>query len=126
MGPLILLIEDSSDTRMPLANLLRMRGYRVVEAANGDDGLELLRQHPETGAIILDLLMPKSDGWHFREQQLREPDLAHIPVIVFTVATKSDLLQYPLKAHTVLHKPAAVDEIFAAVEACCGPGRSAS
>jgi len=121
--PRILLIEDIAATREPLADLLRRKGYAVDEAGDGAHGLAVLRQHPDTSVIVLDLLMPHTDGWWFREQQLRDPEIASVPVIVFSVAGSGDLLKHALKAAAVLQKPSSIDDLFAAIEVCCGPGR---
>ena len=118
----ILLIDDTDATRQPLGDLLRRRGYAVDEAADGTRGLELLRQHPDTAVVVLDLLMPNGNGWWFREQQLGDPAIAQVPVIVFTVAAKNDYVKYALRARDVLTKPGSVDDLFVAIADCCGPG----
>ena len=123
VGPRILLIDDIAATREPLADLLRRKGYAVDEANDGEAGLAELRQHPDTSLVVLDLMMPHTDGWWFRERQLLDPDIAGIPIIVFSVAGSPDLLKYSLHAREVLQKPGSVEGLFAAIEACCGPGR---
>jgi two-component system chemotaxis response regulator CheY len=123
VAPRILLIDDIADTREPLAGLLRRKGYAVDEAGDGIEGLAVLRQHPDTAVIVLDLLMPRADGWWFREQQLGDPEIASVPVIVFTVAGSVDLVKRAINATAVLQKPGSIDALFAAIEACCGPGR---
>lgn len=115
----ILLIDDAVGTRGTLAELLRTRGYEVREASNGAEGLAALRREPAIGVVVLDLLMPRADGWSFREEQLADAAIAHIPVIVFTVAGKTELLKYTLKVSDVLHKPASVDDLLAAIERLC-------
>jgi len=76
---------------------------------------------------VLDLLMPTVDGWAFREEQLRDPTIARIPVMVFSVAKQAEFVRYPLRAWKVLHKPvASIDDVFAAVEECCGPAVDAA
>jgi two-component system response regulator MprA len=123
VAPSVLLIDDAAATRQALADLLRKRGYVVHEAGNGVDGLDVLRQHPEVCVTVLDLLMPRADGWSFREAQLADPAIAHVPVIVFTVAGKTEILKYTLKVQEVLHKPASVDDLLAAIDRCCAPAR---
>lgn len=112
----VLLIDDVADTRHALATLLQQRGYRTLEAGSGEAGLQLLRiQAGSVGVVVLDLLMPGANGWWFREQQLQDPAIADVPVIVFTGATKTDLVKYTLKIDDVLLKPVAVDELLAAI-----------
>lgn len=122
-APLILVVDDSGDMREPLARLLQHRGYRTIEAADGREALGVLREHRDTALILLDLLMPTLDGWAFREQQLGDSTIAAIPVVVFSVAKHTEFVRYPLRARAVLHKPlSSLDDIFAAVQECCGPG----
>jgi len=118
----ILLIDDNEATRQPLGDLLRRRGYEVDEAGDGTSGLDKLRQRPETAVVVLDLQMPNGNGWWFRDQQLADPAIASVPVIVFSVAAKNDYVKYALRARDVLNKPASVDELFDAIRECCGPG----
>jgi CheY-like chemotaxis protein len=77
----ILIVEDDDDSRAFMVTVLEIEGYRVVTAANGDEALTAARQeHPRL--ILLDLMMPRLDGFGFRAAQLRDPQLANIPVIL--------------------------------------------
>jgi CheY-like chemotaxis protein len=112
----VLLIDDVRETRQALAELLQRRGYATLEAGGGEEGLQILRDHAgAVGVVVLDLLMPGSNGWWFREQQLVDAAVAEIPVVVFTSAGKSDLLKYTLKVQEVLFKPVSVDDLLEAI-----------
>ena len=113
--PTVLVIDDVDATRSGLAELLRLRGYDSYEAKDGRDGITRLRDRPDTRVVVLDLAMPETNGFWFREQQLKDPMLAQIPVIVFTGSGKGDHLQ-PLDVADVLLKPFAVDDLLEAVE----------
>jgi len=79
-GELILLVDDEPAIRAVTRRLLERYGYRVVEAANGRDGLDCYaRNRSEVAAVITDLIMPELDGLSFI-QQLRKTDSA-LPVI---------------------------------------------
>src|SRR5208283_5094195 len=80
----ILLIEDDSDLADALAEILIMEGYRIVYASDGMAALALLAEDELPDLILLDLMMPKMSGWEFREAQLRDERLAHIPVVVLS------------------------------------------
>jgi CheY-like chemotaxis protein len=80
----VLVVEDESVIRVGMEQLLRSAGYTVVTARNGQAALDLLRAGTPVDAILLDLMMPVMDGWAFRRKQLRDPGLAHIPVIVLS------------------------------------------
>ena len=124
--PLILIVDDVEATRGMLADVLRRRGYDVNEAADGEQGLAILRQHPSTCVVVLDLLMPNADGWWFRERQLADATVACVPVIVFSVSSQTDLVKYTLKTEHVLQKPISVDALLATIDDCCGGRGSAS
>jgi CheY-like chemotaxis protein len=82
----VLVVEDDVDILRALVQVLEDEGHTVRVAANGRVALETLRA-PGTQppcVILLDLMMPVMDGWAFRAEQLRDPTLAGIPVIVLT------------------------------------------
>ena len=87
----VLVVDDNPDTRDAISRLLQIRGYPVVTARDGWEALEYLQEGGRVSLIILDLNMPRFDGRLFRAAQLRDDDLARIPVIVFTVAVGETL-----------------------------------
>src|SRR5262249_19185963 len=60
--PTLLIIDDEADVRDVLDFVLQQQGFRVLSAANGSQGLELLRAHPDVHLVLLDVLMPGQDG----------------------------------------------------------------
>ena len=78
----ILLVEDHADLREAMTSLLEAFGYEVVTAADGGEALDRLRRGIAPCLIVLDLEMPRKDGWKFRSEQLHDPKLAGIPTIV--------------------------------------------
>ena len=85
----ILIVDDEADIR----DILRIRlanhpGFRILEAANGSDALELTRQQ-RPDLIILDWLMPGFNGMEVLKALRESPELTTIPVIMMTV--KSEL-----------------------------------
>jgi CheY-like chemotaxis protein len=120
VAPTVLVIDDVDATRSGLAQLLRLRRFRALEAANGEDGLRLLRQEPAIRVVVLDLMMPTSNGYWFREQQLKDPTVSHIPVIVFTGAADIARVKEQLHVSDVLAKPISVDALMEAIGRCCG------
>ena len=74
-NPRVLLVEDDADLRDALAEALTESGLDVTTAVDGSDGLGKLRDvRPDV--VVLDLMMPKLDGWQFRVAQRRDPVLA--------------------------------------------------
>jgi CheY-like chemotaxis protein len=80
----ILVVEDDSLTRGVLLLFLGKQGYEMEGAANGQEALAYLEQREHPHLILLDLTMPKMDGWQFLEEKRRNPGLAGIPVIVLS------------------------------------------
>jgi CheY-like chemotaxis protein len=106
-GPSILIIDDDSNSREALAELLADDGYVVVAATNGAEGLAYLRSGQRADVILLDLMMPGVDGWDFRAEQKRDAALAQIPVVVMSAAGKL------LDADYALRKPLDVEALRA-------------
>ncbi len=117
--PTVLIIDDADATRAGLVRLFQLRGYQTQEAVNGADGLQRLREHPRADVIVLDVMMPGTNGHWFREQQLKDPALASIPVIVFTGALDAEALKRTMGVTDVFCKPVSVDAVFAAVSRHC-------
>ena len=79
-APLILVVDDDSDSRTLLEMALSTSGYEVETAVNGSDALVSARRH-RPNLSLLDLAMPVMDGFAFRAEQLRDASLSAIPVI---------------------------------------------
>ncbi len=81
----ILVVDDDPDIRTVLSALLESRGYQVVTASDGKEGLDALKTE-KPNLMILDLLMSEMDGFTVM-QKLKDPRLAkyaHIPIMVLT------------------------------------------
>ncbi len=89
---LILVVDDDADVRDSTQFLLESWGYAVATAENGEAALRRLKHGLQPDLILLDLAMPVKDGFAFRREQLEEPALASIPVVVFSA--HHDLLEH--------------------------------
>ena len=107
----VLVVEDDAATREALALVLEADGCHVVNAANGREGLDRLRQEPPD-LILLDLAMPVMDGWQFRREQQQNPDLAPIPVVVLSAAGDLRRRAGSLDAAALLEKPVEFDRLL--------------
>jgi CheY-like chemotaxis protein len=83
-GRRVAVVEDDEDIRDLVVQLLADLGFESVGFANGRAALDGLRQRPAAlpSVILLDLEMPGMSGWEFRREQLADPLLARVPVVV--------------------------------------------
>lgn len=116
----ILLVEDDDAIRVSLAEGLRENGLKVALAENGRDALALLRSEPHPSVIVLDLMLPVMDGWDFRHEQLRDPALRDIPVVVITATGfTAKTIQTQLGDVEVLAKPIRQAELLDVLNRAC-------
>ncbi len=112
----VLVIDDDADVRAALADGLGSHGYAVDLATDGADALARLADGLSPDAIVLDLGMPRMNGWQFRDLQKRVPALARIPVVVLT--GEPSLLG--IDARDVVVKPAPISELAETIERVTG------
>jgi len=84
--PPVLLVNDDPDTSEALRMILQCDGHEVEWAADGREALKMLHDGLRPGIIVLDLMMPVMDGFEFRYEQLKDSDIADIPVVVCSAA----------------------------------------
>ena len=110
----VLLVDDSMYQRIKLRKMLAAAGYEIIEASDGEQGLELAASS-QPDCMLLDLLMPKMDGMEVL-RRLQENHLP-IPVIIHTSdiqeVTKQECLA--LGAVAFLNKPAREEDLLAAI-----------
>jgi CheY-like chemotaxis protein len=80
----VLVVEDDLDSREAMKEYLRLEGFRVAAADDGEAALSTLRAGFAPCVILLDVHMPGLDGQAFERERLREPTLAKVPVIVIS------------------------------------------
>ena len=117
----ILIVEDDDDIREALTQILQLEGYVVREAANGREALDISAQNPTPSLILLDLMMPVMDGWQFRTEQLKDPSLSKVPVVVISADASVHEKVASFGAASVLPKPISLDRLLRAVEALYPP-----
>jgi CheY-like chemotaxis protein len=71
--------------------------------------------------VLLDLLLPKVDGWEFRRRQKQDPDLAGVPIVVLSGGGPARWQEALLGDVTWLPKPVEVDRLLAAIEDATAP-----
>jgi len=88
MPKTILLVDDHEDNRVALLAVLEREGYGTLDAANGRDAVELVRQHmPDL--VLMDLAMPVMDGRQAMRVLRDDPRTAGVPIVVLTAMALS-------------------------------------
>ena len=116
----ILIVEDNELNREILSEILAGE-YQLLTAENGQEGLEVLRQHKSSVALILlDVMMPVMDGYTFLDKIKEDEELALIPVIVMTrneteadevnalAHGATDFVPKPYRPQVILHRVASI------------------
>lgn len=107
-GPLLLVIDDNRPVREILLEELSSAGFRVHTAPDGKVGLQLAAQI-KPDLIILDIVMPRFNGWEVLEELRKDPGTAGIPVVVFSML--DDVAKgYDLGVAGWLGKPFEIDQ----------------
>ncbi len=99
----ILIIDDDPDAVYLLQESLNLAEFKVIGARNGHDGLQMARSH-QPDVILLDILMPQTDGWQVLNNLKEDPATTNIPVILLTIVDKK-ALGFRLGAAAYLLKP---------------------
>lgn len=116
MAARILIVDDFEDARDLYAEYLRLRGYEVNSAADGEAALHLaLPSHYDL--IILDLALPRMDGLAVLRELRRNPQTAHTPIIILSASVGTEPREQTLRAGAdlFLEKPCLPDELETAV-----------
>ncbi|EGJ31646.1 MULTISPECIES: hybrid sensor histidine kinase/response regulator [Moorena] len=105
--PTILIVDDSTGLRRTLAMTLQKAGYRVLQARDGQEALEQLRQSSKVQMIICDIEMPNMNGFEFLGQRRQDPQLSKIPIAMLTSRSseKHQRLAMHLGANAYFTKP---------------------
>jgi CheY-like chemotaxis protein len=112
----ILVVDDDSGIRLLLVTFLRCHGFQVLQACNGREALEKMRDG-NAGLVLMDLMMPEVSGWDVLAERNRSPSLRWIPVIIATASNRSDVIASVAGQHVwaVLGKPFDLDALLESV-----------
>lgn len=117
-GP-ILIVEDDTDIRDTLAEILEYEGFDVVPAASGQEALDRLRAGLLPGLILLDLMMPGINGWGVAGQLRQMPALAEVPVVVVSGVCDIKSQTASLQVDGCLAKPVEVERLLETIHRFC-------
>ncbi len=118
MSERILIIDDDVDTLKLVGLMLERQGYEIVVASNGEQGLsKSASERPDL--ILLDVMMPDLDGYEVARRLRADPQLAHIPIIMFTAKSMVDdkVKGFEVGVDDYLTKPTHPAELTAHIKA---------
>ncbi|MBD1909426.1 MULTISPECIES: hybrid sensor histidine kinase/response regulator [unclassified Leptolyngbya] len=115
---ILLVVDDSITLRKMLTATLEQRGYRVVQAQDGQDAIEKLNTHYPVDLVLCDIEMPRLNGFEFLAYSRQHPDLSKIPVVMLTSRTteKHRQLALGLGANGYVTKPYTDDRLLSTLE----------
>ena len=112
----ILVIDDESRMRKLVRDFLSKKGYDVLEASNGEEAMDIFYSDKEIGLLILDVMMPKMDGWEVCREVRKT---SKVPIIMLTAKAdeRDELLGFELGVDEYVTKPFSPKILVARVEA---------
>jgi CheY-like chemotaxis protein len=116
----ILVVDDDPEIRHTIIEVLQDAGYEAHGAADGIEALAQLRDPEDRWCVVLlDLMMPNMDGRAFRAEQLQDPALSPIPVVI--VSAMSDVAEAAeeLKVSAHMTKPITLASLVNVVDRFC-------
>jgi two-component system cell cycle response regulator DivK len=112
--PVVMVVEDFEDNRFMMRRLLEMSGYRVLEAINGEEAVELAhRERPQL--ILMDLSLPQLDGLAATRRIRQHADLREVPIVAVSAHDTADFHADALAAgcNDYVTKPIDFDQLEA-------------
>lgn len=111
----IFVAEDNPDISFVLSELLEGEGFKVQVAENGVVALELLQKYGMPDLILLDMIMPKMNGWEFAKEFTEKYD--HLcPIIAMTAAVDANQRAKDINAVDLIEKPFDFDKFLATIK----------
>ena len=123
MAKKVIVIDDSEVIRQQVGALLRKAGYEMVEAADGQKGLEVIRATEGAVMVICDVNMPVMNGLEMAEAMRREPRAEGLPMVMLTTEVQKELVLRARQAGVKgwLVKPFKEEALISTVVKLAGP-----
>ena len=114
----ILVVDDSKVIRMRVRDMLPEGNFEVLEAKDGIEGLNLIRQQ-RPNLIMLDFLLPRLSGWEVFQELQKAPDLQTIPLVIMSGRKEevTDKMQEPFEHFEFIEKPFEAKQLVEAIKA---------
>ena len=111
----ILIIEDNSDILLSIKTFLELEGYRTQIAENGFNAMEMLSANEMPDLILLDMKMPKMNGWQFAIEFLNKHN-HNSPIVVMTAAADAEQRAKDICAIGWIGKPFELKDLLAIIK----------
>lgn len=119
----ILIVEDDSDTRETIKDVLELEGFKVSTAQNGRAALRLLEDIRSPCLILLDVMMPVMNGIEFMDAISEREDAGLITRVVM-ISGAADLMDQGRHGRPLMKKPVSIDKLINVAVEYCGPPRA--
>lgn len=112
----VLVVDDEARMRKLVKDFLTIKGFRVIEATNGEEAVDIFFTQKDIALVLLDVMMPKMDGWEVCKS-LRQ--FSQVPIIMLTARSeeRDELLGFELGVDEYISKPFSPKILVARVEA---------
>lgn len=113
----ILVIDDSRVIRMRVRDMLPQGNFEVLEAKDGVEGLNAIREQ-RPNLIMLDFLLPRMSGWEVFQEVQKQPDLQHIPLVLMSGRKEevTEKITEPFEFFEFIQKPFEQKELIEAIK----------
>lgn len=109
----IFIVEDDEIAQVGLVTVLQSYGYTARALAGSQDAIDAVHAGETPDLILLDMVNPRSDGWHFFVQRRRDPILSQVPVVVMTgLGIASEEWARALGGVALLRKPLDIEKLL--------------
>jgi DNA-binding response OmpR family regulator len=114
----ILVIDDSRVIRMRVRDMLPQGNFEVIEAKDGVEGMEAIRNQ-KPNLIMLDFLLPRMSGWEVFQEIQAQPALQHIPLVLMSGRKEevTEKMSEPFEYFEFIQKPFEQKELIEAIKA---------
>ena len=115
-APKILVVDDESRMRKLVKDFLEKKNFRVLEAGDGEEAMDIFYEEKDIALLILDVMMPKMDGWEVCREIRKN---SKVPIIMLTARgdERDELLGFDLGVDEYISKPFSPKILVARVEA---------
>ena len=119
----VLMVDDEARMRKLVKDFLAIKGYKVIEAEDGEQAVDIFFKEKDIGLVILDVMMPKMDGWAVCRTLRR---YSQVPIIMLTARSeeRDELLGFELGVDEYISKPFSPKILVARIEAILRRGNA--